>query len=187
MRRILIGVLSLHWLVVFTLLAVAATISGTQGTPATLSTFGIHASAATLNLPSGTLAYGALAVGFATVAVLFMWTLLSALADERGFPGETDEVARIAFGAGISMCTVLVVICATSAAYWLLPSIAVQFAALLVSYLVFHADRRAEARLAVARTDDVQATAALMALGAAHNSLLARLPGRSAAAAKEPG
>ncbi len=172
MRRILIGVLSVHWLVIFGLLAGATMLCATDGAAA-LNSFGLPGG----DMPSGSLAYAGLALGCSLVALLFLWTLVSLLADEGKFPDETDEIAPIAFGAGVAMCTVMMVMSALGAAVWLLSSIAVQMGALLISYLVFYADRRASfRRMSVAR-DDVRATAARMALGAAHNSLLPRLSG----------
>ena len=121
---------------------------------------------------------GALAFGVILAAVLFVWTLLSMLFEKADADGDADDLARLAFGVGTGMILVLM---AAGAAIGV---------ALMVSYLAMRAEARHAAAASPARPQvypdglSQQPVVRLMALGAAHNSMLSKLSGRPGASGK---
>jgi hypothetical protein len=106
--------------------------------------------------------------------VLFLWTLLTALFDQEE-SGGTDDVARLAFGSAIGMITILFLVCAFASVQGFYGITALELAALAGSWLAISAEKRTEEGPALRQGEPVQSAARLMALGAAHNSLLRRL------------
>lgn len=175
MSRIVTAILSFHWAIVFTLVAV-----GRLGGYGHLATW--PGSDAPL---ADSLVALATAGGYGLVAILFLWTTLSALAG-RHEADETTQVARLAFcGAVLALTAALMGEGPSTSADRMAP-FAVQLAALLCTYLVIRADVREAAGekrhegLHIRRS----AAARRMALGAAHRTMLAP-PGRFVAANDE--
>ncbi|MEO9614234.1 MAG: hypothetical protein ABJG86_07150 [Nitratireductor sp.] len=132
----------------------------------------------------------ALAFGAILAAVLFVWTLLSALFEKADANSDTDDLARLAFGAGTGLMTVLMAAGTAIGGQGAFVAASIHVVALLVSFLAM----RAEARHAVAASParpqihpdglSQQPAVRLMALGAAHNSMLSKLSGRPGASGK---
>lgn len=170
MSRILTAILSLHWAVVFAL-AAAERVDGYGGFAAPLSGSFI---------PLG------IATGYGLVAILFLWTAVSALAGGRRSPGETVQVARLAFCGAVLALMVGLVGAGVSLSTAGATPFAVQLAALLCTYLVMRLDgREAEDGAQKEGFHTTRAAARLMALGAAHRTLLAPPGGRFVAANDE--
>jgi hypothetical protein len=174
MRRILSLFLALHWMIVFAALAVACGLDGQGGFTAVLRAVGL---AVPPNLPyfdSGEAVSTGFVSGFGLVAVLFLWTFLTALFDQEG-SGGTDDVARLAFGSAIGMITILFLVCALASVQGFYGITALELAALAGSWLAISAEKRMMEQRLSHEGEPVQSAARMMALGAAHNSLLRRL------------
>jgi hypothetical protein len=177
MRRILSLFLALHWMIVFAALAMLCGVDGQGGFTAVLHAVGL---AVPSNLPyfaAGSAVSTGFASGFGLVAVLFLWTLLTALFDQEE-SGGMDDVARIAFGSAIGMITILFLVCAFASVQGFYGITALELAALAGSWLAISGEKRLLEQPALPHGEPVQSAARLMALGAAHNSLLRRLQGQ---------
>jgi len=174
MRRILSLFLALHWMIVFSALSTLCALGRHGGFSAVLHAVGLAAPA---GLPDS-MGYPAVSIffasGFGLVAVLFLWTLLTAFVDASD-SSEMDEVARLAFGSAIGMVTILFLACAFSSVQGFYAIVALELAALAGSWLALSAERRMMERAVPEEGEPVQNAARLMALGAAHSSLLRRL------------
>lgn len=170
MHRILTFFLGLHWVAHFGILAVASAGLSSSGAPA----LGTTAPPAGFDAVLGT----AMALGFGIAAVLFIWMLVTVLFDRRPFPGDTDDVARLAFAVATGMLTLLLFTGADEPVIGLMPAVSLQIAALLVSYVAVNAERRFAGR---ATRVEGASGANSMALHAAHNTMLSRISGRSGA------
>ncbi|HEU4987251.1 MAG TPA: hypothetical protein VFT89_09320 [Rhizobiaceae bacterium] len=167
MTRVLTAALALHWMAAF-----AMTTAHAVGAAAGFRSDGRFASLA----PSSNwevIGQAGIATGSALVAALFFWILVSALADQAAVVG-IPELVRLAFSAAIAVTTLSLIaglpgIYDTHAASSAMPLIA-----LLFSYLVMRGERNSPERAAIA-VPDIKAPARLMALAAAHSSLLPRL------------
>jgi hypothetical protein len=175
MRLFLIFLLPFHWMVAFALLAVAAAGGHLDALFAAIGTVPAESLAAN---PVGGGISTAFAIGFGLVATLFLWTVLTAAfgADE---PGAFEEVAGLAFGCAIALATITLLFSAGRTLGGGHAACAFQIAALAASYVALIAERRASVSATATESEDVRATARFMALGAAHSSMLSRLPGRS--------
>ncbi|WP_127598399.1 MULTISPECIES: hypothetical protein [Nitratireductor] len=128
-----------------------------------------------------------LAFGLILAAVLFVWALLSALFERAEGTRDADELARLAFGAGTGMMMVLMAAGAAIGGQGAFVAASIHVAALTVSYIAMRAEARraAEAAMPSPQTHpdglSQQPAVRLMALGAAHNSMLSKLSGRSEA------
>ena len=111
--------------------------------------------------------------------------LVSALSDDGIYPGDTDEVARVAFGGAVGLLTLMLLASSVAPAPALFSSVALQLGALLISYLVVQTDRQSQAAAAMDDEDTRQA-ARIMALGAAHSSLLSRIGSSTDEQDREP-
>lgn len=123
---------------------------------------------------------GAMAFGSGLAAVLFMWMTLALVFDRRGLTGDADEVARLAFATATGLLTLALLAGMALPLSGLLSTVSLLLAALLVSYVAVHAERRAMPE-PWQPPDAGEERASIMALGAAHNSLLSRLSGREGA------
>ena len=174
MRRILSFFLALHWMIVFAALAALCALDRQGGFSVVLHAVGL---ASPTGLPrfmsSQTISTG-FASGFGLVAVLFLWTFLTALFEDEQ-SSETDEVARLAFGSAIAMLTTLFLACAFASVQGFYGIVALELAALAGSWLAISAEKRMMERTVPRQDEQVQNAARLMALGAVHNSLLRRL------------
>jgi hypothetical protein len=174
MRRILSLFLALHWMIVFAALAMLCAFGRQGGFSAVLDTIGLSTPAGFSGLMASQAVCTFFASGFGLVAILFLWTLLTALFEEEE-AGGTDEVARLAFGGAIGMVTILFLVCALAAVKGFYAIVALELAALAGSWLAISAEKRMMERVALPRGEQVRDAARVMALGAAHNSLLRRL------------
>ena len=161
MGRILTLILSLYWASTF---AVSAVSWGA----AERFVSGVGA-------PEGWAAAGHLAVGAgcAVTAALFAW-LFCALLDDGVVPGQADEVAYTAFVGAAAVLTVTMLLSPMIGSGKHIENVA-SMAVLLASYLAIHVERRAWGRPSKAQLAEIRAAARLMALGAAHDTLTARL------------
>jgi hypothetical protein len=127
---------------------------------------------------------GFLSIAFAFASLLFLWTLLTALWGDGVFAGQTEAVARRAFGCGIALFSLLLIGSAVLPVPGLFLTSAVAVTALLASYLATSAEGWAGA-FSAPDNSDFRAAARVMAAGAAHGALLTRFSGRSNAMAGE--
>jgi len=174
MRRILSLFLALHWMIVFAALATLCAFDRQGGFPVVLNAIGVTAPSGLSGFMAGQSVSIFFAAGFGLVAVLFLWTLLTAFFEDEASSG-TDEVARLAFGSAIGMVTILFLTCALAAVHGFYAIVALELAALAGSWLAISAEKRMLEQLRPARGEPARNAARLMALGAAHNSLLRRL------------
>jgi hypothetical protein len=176
MRHVLTSFVTLHWAIVFTVLALIC-IDGNHGLEAALGVLG-----ATRDASSGVdldklPVVAPLAVALLLVAVLFFWAFVDALlrdSDGRA----TDGVARIAFISASGLLSLIVIGGAAQGIDGLFMVVAVQLAALLASYVAIVAERRSVIGAAGAGEGEIRAVAHGMAQAAAHTSALSRLSGR---------
>ena len=161
MGRILSIVLSLYWAANFA-------VSAVSWSAAERFVSGVGA-------PDGWAAAGHLAIGAgcAVTAALFAWLFFATLLGDGAVPGQCDEVAYTAFTGAAAVLTVTMVLGAimengAGAGPF-------SMAALLASYLAIHVERRAWGRPSEAQLAEIRAAARLMALGAAHDTMVARL------------
>lgn len=166
--------LPFHWMVAFCLFAAICS-SDSDGFGALVgfvdaSSAGLFAGNAGLSMFFG--------VGFALVAALFLWCLVTAFTAGKDFPGDYESVAGKAFGIAIAAVTALLVISFSRNAHMMVATAALT-ASLAASYAAVINERRAMALGAAAAVDDIQAVVKRVALGAAHASLLSKLAGRA--------
>lgn len=157
MGRILTTLLSVYWTCIFAQDAITRLLPGSS-TP-----FALQVSGGSIGVAVG--------LGSALVATLFVWLLITAVLDVGVCPSGADEVSVLAFGGAVAMATIWLASGPVSSAAetTLLPG-------LLASYVAIHVERRTWLRLPEEQASiDINAAARLMALGAAHNSLLSRL------------
>ncbi|MVA97687.1 hypothetical protein GN330_10560 [Nitratireductor sp. CAU 1489] len=128
-----------------------------------------------------------LAFGLILSAVLFIWTFLSALFEKVDGNRDTDELARLSFGVGTGMMMVLMATGVAIGGQGPFVAASIHIVALMVSYMAMRAEARRAVETDVPRPQDYpdglsqQPVVRLMALGAAHNSMLSKLSGRSEA------
>lgn len=178
MRHLLTTIVTFHWTAVFGMLAMVAILDGDGGLVAILSMLGVGYTEAVEHAPSLS---ALLALGAAIVTVLFFWAFVTCAFALRPDDGEAVEVLRLAFAGATLLLTLVVLAGATQDVSGLFPAATAFLAALLVSYLAVFAERWSAALTTAPGQDDVRAAARVMALGAAHSTLLARLSGRPGA------
>ena len=113
----------------------------------------------------------ALSVGMGLVAVLFLWLLVSAWLDADPAARETQEVARIACAGAALALTVLAVLEMLRLGGPPLSGVALDFAALLASYVAIIVELRPASE---PRESDMVVTARFHAIGAARETILGR-------------
>ena len=162
MGRILTIVLSLFWTATFA-------VSAISWSAAERFVLGVEA-------PEGWAAAGhlALGAGCAVTAALFAWLFFCALLDDGVVPGQADEVAYTAF-AGAAIVLTATILLGPLVGGGTESEAFSAMAALMASYLAVHVERRAWGRPSEAHLVEIRAAARLMALGAAHDTLVARL------------
>ncbi|TPL95080.1 hypothetical protein [Mesorhizobium sp. B2-3-12] len=179
MRHVLTSFLSVHWAIVFALLALVC-IDGNRGVAAALGLLGVTAEGARAVNLENIVVVAPLATALLVVAVLFFWAFVDSLISDASSPG-ADSVVRIAFISASGLMSVILIGGAAQGINGLFMVVAVQLAALLASYVAMLAERRSVAAL---DEDDFHATAHNMAKAAAHNSLLSLISGRAGPARK---
>src|SRR4051812_5988348 len=108
MRYILTMLIAFHWMTVFAMLAIVSTVEPQQGIFAALRFLGAIPLVDAYHA-GGPLAAGFLAFAFAVASLLFLWTLLTVSLGDGVFGGETEAVARRAFGCGVGVLSVLLI------------------------------------------------------------------------------
>jgi hypothetical protein len=177
MRPILTSFLALHWAVVFALLAFIC-IDGNLGVAGALGVLGVVVESTRLVELDNAAVVAPLAIALLVVAVLFCWVLVENLVNAASSPEGADSVERTAFVSASAVLSLILVGGAAQGINGLFLVVAVQLAALMVSYLAMVAERRSAFAVAVSRQAESRATAHAMAKGAAHGSLLSRISGR---------
>jgi hypothetical protein len=171
MHRLLGLFVSGYWTAIFGLFAFAAA----GGAPAAIPTATLARSVGTVTMFAGGTMTVAVVLVFALTASLFLWMFVSILM-ETEVDGQADEVGRIAFSVAVAVMMAISLASAALPASGAFASSSTLLLTLLVSYLATQADRPQP--LAEADEDESGAAARLMAVGAAHNSLLGRISGR---------
>src|SRR5262245_34865667 len=134
MRHILTLLIAFHWMAVFAFLAAVSALDPENGIYAALSLLGAAPTPDAFLSGGGLLATGLFSFAFAVASVLFLWTLATALFSE-GFPyGDSERVARMAFGAAIGVFSLLLIAGMSRPVPGLFPVCAIAIAALLTSY-----------------------------------------------------
>lgn len=176
MPRLIALFVAAYWMAFFCLLALAA-LGEVEGDG--LLVLGPRdAGSEAAGLAAGSPFSMVLAVALLVVAALFLWTLVTTIL-QRGDPrGEGDDVFGIAFAAAAAMMAVLLLAGTLEGVDGIFASASLQLLALLVSYVAIEAERRRMAHRDHDEMTQTEATARVMALGAAQDSLLSRLSGR---------
>jgi hypothetical protein len=110
--------------------------------------------------------------------VLAISVVLTAMLYKADEGSDVDDVARLAFGVAIGLMTALLIVGVAYPVDGLFASASLQVLALLVSYIAIYAEQRRGVHASGEAADEAGAAARVMALGAAHNSLLPRISGR---------
>ena len=179
MRHFLTILIAFHWMAVFALLATVSMLDPGHGIFAALSLLGAAPTPDAFASGGGLLATGFFSFAFAVAGVLFLWTLATALLSHGSSTGDCERVARIAFGAGVGVFSLLMLCGLSPPMPGLFLVTAIAMAALLASYLAVFAERWAESIVAAPRDSDIGAAIRVMAAGAAHSAMLAGLSGRA--------
>jgi hypothetical protein len=173
MPRVLTSFLTFHWAAAFALLSMACVMGGNGGAAQALGMLGLaegdllaHASATPL-----------LSLASAVCAMLFFWAFAASVLGDPAAEG--GEVAGMAFASAALLISLLMICGSVNVVAGLYPAVAVHLAALLASYLAIQAERLAAVISASPGENDIRAAARIMALGAAHVSMLSRLSGRT--------
>lgn len=174
MRHVLSSVLAFHWTAAFGLLAMVAVLSGEAGFAAVMTLLGAEVASGDTPLLSLMTAFGMMVAG-----VVFFWAFVTVTFSSRTEVDEGPAVMQLAFAVASIMLTYLMLIAALYPVSGLFPAIGTAFAALLASYLASATERWLAEAADEQGKDDARAAARIMALGAAHNSLLTRISGRS--------
>lgn len=178
MRLALTQILSVHWLLTFALISASAL--GADGGMAEVARTIVPVSAADpaiAALPYDRLMAGVIGVVFATLAAMFMWTLLMIWLGEENQAGEIQSVWRAAHACAIVAVSGMMTLLAGMGVGLALVTAAVLVAGLSASYAAMSCEWQSQGD-AVERQDLAQATARMMALGAAHSSVLSNISGR---------
>lgn len=179
MRHLLTSFLSVHWAIVFALLALIC-IDGNRGVAAALGVLGVTVDSARLVDMENVVVVAPLATALLVVSVLFFWAFVDTLMNDAASPG-ADSVIRIAFISASGVLSLILIGGAAQGINGLFMVVAVQLAALLASYVAMLTERRSAA---IGIEGDVRATAHSMAKAAAHNSLLSLISGRTSSDGK---
>jgi hypothetical protein len=175
MPRLLTLFVAAYWTTFFAILTLAAVgeVTG-EGLPALYPLLSPETSP--FRIPAGAPVSAMLAIGFLLVAMLFLWTLVTMLFEER--QGDGDELARIALAAAAGMMTVLLALGVWSGVGDVLSAVTLQFVALLASYGAILAEAARQAARSGSEAPGTTGPARAMAIGAAHHTMLARLSRR---------
>jgi hypothetical protein len=177
MRHLLASFLTLHWAVVFALLAFAC-VDGGRGVAVVFSMLGATVPAALLGDLESIAVVAPLAIAFMVVSALFCWAFIEMFIGDDGYPQEADGVVRLAFIAAASVLLLVMVGGSAQGISGLYLVLAAHMTAIMVSYLAMLGERWSFH--AVGQTAKAQgySTARMMAQSAAHDPTLMRLSGR---------
>jgi hypothetical protein len=179
MRHYVTSFIAFHWAAAFSLLAMVCALGGEHGVASTLNMFGLTLTGAETAALKQPLVTGTLSVLFGVVSVLFFWAFVATFFGETGSAGGGEDAVRIAFGSAAGVLSVMLIGGASQSIAGIFPMVAVQMAALLASYLAINAERWSSPFSDLPDDEDLRAAARVMALGAAHSSMLSRFSGRS--------
>ncbi|MBN9220648.1 MAG: hypothetical protein J0I79_22095, partial [Mesorhizobium sp.] len=132
MRHLLTSFLSVHWAIVFALLALIC-IDGNRGAAAALGMLGVAVESARLVDLQDVVVVAPLATALLVVSVLFFWAFVDTLMNDAASPG-ADSVIRIAFISASGVLSLILIGGAAQGINGLFMVVAVQLAALLASY-----------------------------------------------------
>ncbi|WP_214470926.1 hypothetical protein [Mesorhizobium sp. dw_380] len=177
MRHVLTSFLSVHWAIVFALLALIC-IDGNRGVAAALGVLGVTIESARFVNLENVVVVAPLAIALLVVAVLFFWAFVDTLINDAASPG-ADSVVRIAFISASGVLSMILIGGAAQGINGLFMVVAVQLAALLASYVAMLAERRSAVAAVAPGEGEIRATAHSMATAAAHISLLSLISGRT--------
>lgn len=155
MKTILIASLCAFWAVTFSLACMRAIGVGVE---------------------AGAVEIGALAVILALVAMLFVWCAVCTVFGERRSAGEVQNLVRLAVAGAVIAFAAMAVVGESAISG---ESVAAQFAALGITYLVMKAEAVREAKPQAAEAGD---PIRRMARGAARGTVLSRLSRRGVTA-----
>ena len=170
MRRIIGIFVPAYWMAFFGLLALAAMAEATGEVFAIFQALSFPGGFLDSRIPAGPLLSTVLAFGFSLASVQFLWMIVTAVAQMRGTRPESDEIARTA---------VLLAVGAIFIVRGLFASASLQLLALLVSYMAVQAEQRRTSDSNRHPGEPSEITARVMAVGAAHHSMLTRISGRT--------
>lgn len=170
------SILALHWTVAFAALAYGTVFGVGGGVGALLDTMGVRPIEQSGDGVAVLLSV-ALAGNFLFAALLFGWSCITGILPRFDGDDQTD-IARMAYAAGVSSMTILLIGGLLGPSQNLYPAVAIQLAALGASYLAGVAERIMASLTSEPEANDVRAAARLMALGAAHGAMLSRIAGR---------
>ena len=178
MRKILTPALHIAWAVIFGLLGIAAI----PGSGTLLSAF-LDVGQVDLGLSAGGREVGEMAAYVVALCalsscVLFFWASAVSLSDQDYETDGGDHVSRIAYAAGVATLTLCLLAGALALVDGAFGVAMIALAALASSYIATFLERVSMLMASEPGADDVRAAARLMALGAAHNSMLSRISGR---------
>lgn len=174
MPRLIAFTTSFFWMCAFALLALSS--SGVidmqgQGLSAYFSVTGREAGSV------GMFTSIVLTAGYSGVSAAFLWVFATVLLDDRTSLINVDEVARIAFAAGIMVLAVTMILLATAGIPGMLTIVALMTGALAASAGAITGERRVQE--ITGYLDETSRIASRMALSAAHNTMLSRISGRN--------
>ena len=185
MRHILGSCLALHWAAVFALLALICVVEGNGAPVAALRMLAVAVSPHDLSGPGLALLSALLAVGFSVVAILFIWCFVTTFSGSETVEGDAEDIVRMAFAGAVAMMSLLLVGGTTMGIGGLFPIVAMQLGALAASHLAILAEGWSTSLATTPDNDDIRAAARIMALSAAHSSMLSRISGRTETSLKE--
>lgn len=185
MRHVLTQIIAFHWMAVFALLAIMSTLNPQQGIFAALTFLGAAPTPDAYAWGGGAVAAGFFSFAFAVASVLFLWTLATAFFGGIFPNGDFEPIARLAFGSGIFVVSLLLLGGASMPIPGLFVTSAIVIAALLASYLAVFAERWAVSMNTAPNDSDLRAAARVMAAGAAHSAMLGAISGRAHVATTE--
>lgn len=112
-------------------------------------------------------------IGFSLAATVFLWAFVAVIFDRGEDTGDIDWIARVAFASAILMTTIVLFVSVSLYPLETLAATILAVTALTASFGAVDAERRATRRLA--KTDNLDSVAGLMAAGAAHNTMLSAI------------
>lgn len=134
MLRILTPFVILHWAVMFSLLAFLCLLAGDDGVTRAFGFMGLSFGDHTAMRMLGASETSILALALAVCGVLFWWALLETLLGAGDVAQRGNQVLDTAFSGAVGTLTIVSFLGAAHGVAGLLPAIAVQLCALLVSY-----------------------------------------------------
>lgn len=164
MRRILTTTITLYWTAAFAALAAVCTLQFDHGIVEAFRLLGLTHITSTAAEAGGIWLTGMFGVAFGLIAMVFLWALVANLLDD-GLLGDGEEVLRLAFASGGFALAVLLVSAALLSVSGVFSTMAMQFGALLISYVAAHIERHP----APVRRGDTASVARAMASNAARN------------------